>query len=338
MTRIPSGGDDSGRRQVGLGPVTETAHHQTRLARLGETELGDQTPKQRHRIVHVTGSHEHRHDAPQQVHLPADPHVVAGAEQRRRGLLSSTGTDIDNLTNIVTPAFSGQTEDRSTAQLQSGGFDTGAAFLTGAGTAYDGILTAALADGVQDITIDVEDEAGNTATSLALQIEIDTILAVPSTPDLQATSDSFGILLSSTGTNSDDLTNITLPLFDGTTEDRSTVQLQTDNVDTGAFFLTGATTSYNNIITAALADGVQNITVEVEDEAGNTAESLPLTIEIDTILAVPSTPDLQATSDSFGILLSSTGTNSDDLTNITLPLFDGTTEDRSTVHTVVDWD
>ncbi|MCI0581687.1 MAG: Ig-like domain-containing protein, partial [Chloroflexi bacterium] len=151
---------------------------------------------------------------------------------------------------------------------------------------------------------------------------IDTsVPAAPSTPDLDAASD--------TGTSStDNLTNLTALSFSGTAEDGATVQLFVDGVAGATTTATGG----NWTLTApSVAAGVRSITARANDPAGNLGPpSTELLVTVDTALPVaPSVPDLQAASD--------TGASpTDNLTNLTTLSFSGTAEDGATVQLFVD--
>ena len=80
------------------------------------------------------------------------------------------------------------------------------------------IISTALANGAHNITARATDLAGNQATSTALTVTIDTAAPLVSVPDLAAASDSGS-------SSSDNITNITTPVFTGTADVGATVQL-----------------------------------------------------------------------------------------------------------------
>src|SRR6202008_2419963 len=144
-------------------------------------------------------------------------------------------------------------------------------------------LTAgALGDGLHNISVKLSDAAGNTSTSAALAVTIDTTIGTLAAPDLQPGSDS--------GNTSDNLTNVTTPSFtidvsDATAGD--TVEL----LDNGSSFAApvthvltqGEITAGSITLTAGtLGDGLHNISVKLSDAAGNTSPSSPLAVTIDT--------------------------------------------------------
>src|SRR5206468_3276625 len=107
------------------------------------------------------------------------------------------------------------------------------------------ITTSVLADGTHSITARDTDPAGNVSvTSGALALTIDrTAPAVPSAPDLDPASDT-GV------SNTDNVTDISTPTFNGTAEAGSTVTIFSDGVAVGSGIATGGTYS---IITSPLS-------------------------------------------------------------------------------------
>ena len=108
-------------------------------------------------------------------------------------LLASSDTgmfDGDNVTGINEPAFTGIAEVGSTVRLRADGQLIGVAEVQSDdsdGSPNDGlgeweITSEPLDDGVYEITAEVEDWAGNLATTSSLTVEIDTL--APNTPQL----------------------------------------------------------------------------------------------------------------------------------------------------------
>ena len=166
------------------------------------------------------------------------------------------------------------------------------------------------------------DLAGNVSVaSAALTVTIDTAAPVaPSAPDLAPGSDSGA-------SNSDNVTNVTAPVFTGTAEANATVTLFDGATVVGAGQADAA--GLWSVTTSALADGVHAITAQATDFAGNVGTpSAALAVTIDTTApVVPSAPDLAAASDSGP-------SNTDNTTNVTAPTFTGTAEASATDHPV----
>src|SRR5207244_2320090 len=180
--------------------------------------------------------------------------------------------------------------------------------------------SSALADGDHAISAKATDTAGNTGSaSGSLTVTIDTAApAAPSTPDLNALSDSGS-------SSSDNITNDSTPSFDGTAENGSSVQLLLD----GGGDSTG-TASPDSITAPPLPDGSLAPTAKATGTAGNTsAASGSLTVTIDTAAPAVSAPDLATSSD--------TGSSStDNITGDSTPTFNGTAEAGSYVELLRD--
>ena len=117
--------------------------------------------------------------------------------------------------------------------------------------------------------------------------------------------------------STDGITNVTMPLIDGTAEAGTTVTLYdgTTVIGTGVASASG---SWSIKSTAILPNGVQSITATATDVAGNIGPAstvLPVTIDTVVPTPAPSQPQLDPASDS-GL-----GNN---ITNATTPIFDGT--------------
>ncbi|MEX0790281.1 MAG: Ig-like domain-containing protein [Actinomycetota bacterium] len=237
---------------------------------------------------------------------PATPDLAAG---------SDTGTSAtDNLTNDTTPTFTGTAETGVLVTILDGGSPVGSGTATGGNYS---VTTSTLSEGAHTITAVSSDPAGNVSSaSSGLVVTIDTTApAIPSAPDLAAGSDS--------GTSdTDNLTNDTTPTFTGTADAGSTV-----NIYAGVSLVgSGTATGGNYSITAStLSQGAHSVTATATDAAGNaSAASTGLNVTIDTSASAPSTPDLDAGSD--------TGSSAtDNITSDTTPTFTGTAEAGSTV-------
>jgi len=231
---------------------------------------------------------------------------------------SDTGaSDSDNVTGDSTPTITGKTEANATIELFSGATKIGSAKADGAGVWS--ITTSALSDGAHTLTATATDLAGNTgAASSALAITVDTIApAAPSAPNMTVGSDSGA-------SNTDDVTNVAMPVFNGTAEAGATVELFDGATKVGSAKADG--TGKWTIKSSALLDGTRTVTAKATDLAGNvSAASAGLVVTIDTTApAAPTVPDLAAGSDT-GV------SDTDNVTNDTTPSFNGTAEANATV-------
>jgi hypothetical protein len=171
----------------------------------------------------------------------------------------------------------------------------------------------ALSDGDFTISVEARDEVGNTASS-TYELVIDTMTITPSVR-LDAASD----------TGSDDNDNITKethPLLTGTAEANATIEIYIDGKLAGQA-VTDKNGVWNYRLTddQTLTDGNHTVMVKSTDIAGNSANSTPMTITVDSVIE---TPTIHLDSDS--------GTsNSDLITNNTFPVFSGTAEAYSSV-------
>jgi len=126
----------------------------------------------------------------------------------------------------------------------------------------------------------VDDTFDNSTGSISgpWSITIDTQVAAPappSTPDLSSASDS-GV------SNSDDITNVTLPTFTGTATAGTTVKILSDGAQIGSAAATAAGT-YTVTATTALTNGPHNITATATDGSGTSQPSGALAITVDTV-------------------------------------------------------
>jgi Big-like domain-containing protein/galactose oxidase-like protein/Kelch motif protein len=244
--------------------------------------------------------------------VPSTPDMTPGTD--------SGNSSTDDITNVQKPTFTGtEAENGTTITLLIDGVANGST-TTNAG-AWTITATNNITDGTHSITATATDAAGNVSSpSAALSITIDTVANAPSTPDLDAASDSGN-------SNSDNLTNVTTPKFNGTAEANASVQLFRGG--TTSLGTTTADGSGNWIFTlgSALADGTYSITAKQTDVAGNvSAASSALSVTIDTSGPnTPSSPNLSP-SDDTGI------SNSDNITNKTTNLtFTGNADPSVTV-------
>ncbi|MFY8325389.1 tandem-95 repeat protein, partial [Pseudoalteromonas sp. ZZD1] len=174
---------------------------------------------------------------------------------------------------------------------------------------------AALNAGSYIICVQSNDATTTFQKAFTITVTDDVAPNAPSTPDLDAASDS-GI------SNTDNITSDTTPTFSGTAESGSTVALYSDQVGGGATIIGTGTAIGGNwqITTSALTSGLDHaISAKATDAASNVSSSSgALTITIDTAAPMaPSSPDLSAASDSGA-------SNTDNITNDTTPTFTGT--------------
>ncbi|MBU5603869.1 Ig-like domain-containing protein, partial [Citrobacter sp. S55_ASV_140] len=186
-------------------------------------------------------------------------------------LSDDTGTPGDNQTNDTTPGFAIATDNDAVSVMVS--IDGGkpvAATKDADGQWH--IDSTALADGDHTIVATVTDLAGNTADSAILTFTVDTTLSVP-TIDLADASDSGSL-------NSDNITNDTTPAFTlgNIDADVTKVQVLINGTAYDAVKAEGRWT----FTAPELADGDYSISVQVTDDAGNTATSAALAITVDT--------------------------------------------------------
>jgi len=240
--------------------------------------------------------------------VPSAPDLVAGSD--------SGGSNTDNLTNIVTPSFTGTADPFATITLYAGAVAIGST-----AAAADGVwsITAAtLSEGSHVITATATNAGGTSLPSAGLTVTIDTTPpATPSTPDLHPVSDS--------GTSStDDLTRITTPTFTGSAAANTTITLRDGATVIGTGLANGA--GIWSIKSTTLGDGAHQINVLSTDAAGNvTAGAASLTVIIDTIApAATPLPNLTNASDTGRSI-------ADNITSVTAPAFNGTGEAGGTV-------
>ncbi|MEY7906543.1 Ig-like domain-containing protein [Citrobacter cronae] len=226
----------------------------------------------------------------------------------------SGSSNSDNITSDTTPAFTLGNIDADVTKVQ----------VLINGTAYDAVkaegkwtFTAPeLADGDYSISVQVTDDAGNTATSAALAITVDTEV-LPVNIVLDKTSD--------TGESStDNYTADTTPTFkfSNIPDDVATITL---TLSTGQHYTIDLSKSTSFTLPDELQDGSYTATVTVTDVAGNSADS-KISFTIDTIVEKP-TVELATVSDSGD-------SQTDGLTNETKPQFQISGVDTDDVNTI----
>ncbi len=213
---------------------------------------------------------------------------------------ADSGVKGDMITKINTPLFTGMAEANAKVSIYVDGVLSGEA-IAGDDGVWHFQFTTALSDGSHDVTVKVEDIAGNTASSSAYNFQIVTQTQKPTIE-----------LVNDTGVdNTDHIINEKNPALTGTAAPYSTVKLYID----GALIAEVRTNKdgrweYTLKADQGLVDGDHRITASVEDIAGNIAHSDPFLISVDTAISIPIV-SLSPDSDS--------GISDDNLTNIVKP-------------------
>ncbi|MDR5474384.1 non-fimbrial adhesin SiiE [Salmonella enterica subsp. enterica serovar Typhimurium] len=213
---------------------------------------------------------------------------------------ADSGVKGDMITKINTPLFTGMAEANAKVSIYVDGVLSGEA-IAGDDGVWNFQFTTALSDGSHDVTVKVEDIAGNTASSSVYNFQIVTQTQKPTIE-----------LVNDTGVdNTDHIINEKNPALTGTAAPYSTVKLYID----GALIAEVRTNKdgrweYTLKADQGLVDGDHRITASVEDIAGNIAHSDPFLISVDTAISIPIV-SLSPDSDS--------GISDDNLTNIVKP-------------------
>ncbi|EIU7388794.1 non-fimbrial adhesin SiiE [Salmonella enterica subsp. enterica serovar Infantis] len=213
---------------------------------------------------------------------------------------ADSGVKGDMITKINTLLFTGMAEANAKVSIYVDGVLSGEA-IAGDDGVWNFQFTTALSDGSHDVTVKVEDIAGNTASSSAYNFQIVTQTQKPTIE-----------LVNDTGVdNTDHIINEKNPALTGTAAPYSTVKLYID----GALIAEVRTNKdgrweYTLKADQGLVDGDHRITASVEDIAGNIAHSDPFLISVDTAISIPIV-SLSPDSDS--------GIADDNLTNIVKP-------------------
>jgi predicted secreted protein len=241
---------------------------------------------------------------------PSVPVLAAGDD--------SGASDSDGVTNDTTLSFSGTAEAGATVRLYDGATQIGSATATG-GT-YT-IPVAGLAEGNHSLTAVAIDAAGNASpASGTLSLVVDT------TPP--TTTVSSAALSSDTGDSvTDMITRIDSQTISGTlSANLSAGERVMVSLDNGATWNPAIASAGSNTWSLnATLSGSNTLKVKVEDLAGNGGTVYSHAYVIDQVApAAPSTPDLDAGSDSGA-------SDTDNVTGVTAPSFSGTAEIGSTV-------
>lgn len=237
------------------------------------------------------------------------PQLTGGLDQG-----SDTGvSSVDGITRINTPTFSGTGEPGAALVLTLGNeqYET----TIDPNGEWEVAIETPLSDGPYTYGIRASDLAGN-ISRLTGEIHIDTQLSFTGrlTPD------------SDTGaSNTDGITQITLPSFDGTGDagDQVTLKIASTEYTTTV----GEDGRWQISVTDELNEGVHAYTLESRDLAGNTSQILD-SITVDTTAPLNFTGGLAPTSDS--------GRSAEDgITNVTRPSFSGLVEQGAKVRLVI---
>ncbi|TXE06930.1 MBG domain-containing protein [Algoriphagus aquimarinus] len=194
---------------------------------------------------------------------------------------SDTGSsDTDNITSDNTPTFTGTAQANYTVEVFSDGASLGTTTANGSGNWS--FTSGTIADGSFQITVIAIDSFDNeSGESDALSITIDTQApAKPGLPDLQAGSDS-GI------SDTDDITNDVTPTLEGTAEANSTVTIKSSIDGTLGTTVANGAGQWSFTPGTDLLTGVHSVTASISDIAGNSSESDPLSLTIDTRAPTP---------------------------------------------------
>ncbi|EBS5588843.1 Ig-like domain repeat protein [Salmonella enterica subsp. enterica serovar Newport] len=213
---------------------------------------------------------------------------------------ADSGVKGDMITKINTPLFTGMAEANAKVSIYVDGVLSGEA-IAGDDGVWNFQFTTALSDGSHDVTVKVEDIAGNTASSSAYNFQIVT----------QTQKTTIELVNDTGADNTDHIINEKNPALTGTAAPYSTVKLYID----GALIAEVRTNKdgrweYTLKADQGLVDGDHRITASVEDIAGNIAHSDPFLISVDTAISIPIV-SLSPDSDS--------GIADDNLTNIVKP-------------------
>nr|MDJ0800485.1 Ig-like domain-containing protein [Calothrix sp. MO_167.B12] len=174
--------------------------------------------------------------------------------------------------------FLGTAEANSTVEVFIDGSSVGTTTANGSGNwSFDHTQTT-LNDGTYAITAKATDAAGNSNTSNAFNITVDTSII---TPTITSISDD-------TNTTNDGITSDNTLTFLGTAEANSTVKVFIDGSSVGTTTADGSGNWSFDHTQTTLNDGTYPITAKATDAAGNSNTSTAFNITVDT--TAPTTP------------------------------------------------
>lgn len=189
-------------------------------------------------------------------------------------------SSLDNVTNLTALDFRVTAEAGSTVLVKDGNTVIDSFVMP---APEFNVRTLNLAEGTHPLSTESSDLAGNTShQSEELVVTVDETAPLVSAPDLPASSDTAGV-------DDDDVTTIVNPSFVGQEEVNVLVRVYADGVQMGAGMV-GADGSDGvpgdglgayKVNIGPLNDGVYEITVQLEDQAGNVSvvsPALPVTI------------------------------------------------------------
>jgi len=188
-------------------------------------------------------------------------------------LISSVdGIAAGGSTNDTTPTVTGTGENGTTVILYINGVEVGRGLVSNGNWS---ITTAALKDGATTLTVAAVDAAGNVSSAGSdFTFTIDTV--PPGNPQLLEISDSTlanGTLYVNSGT----------PTLSGTGEPLSTVTVSVDGNPLGEVQVNEqGQWTFPLPVGTTLSDDTHTITVVARDAAGNTSESGPVSVVVDT--------------------------------------------------------
>jgi hypothetical protein len=230
-------------------------------------------------------------------------------------LTNDTGlSDHDGVTNDAAPTFLGTAEPGVTIQVLEGNavLASGVADSTGNWS----VSVGPLMDGVHSVVARAIGSNGVASeNSAAFVITVDTVAPLVAAPQLTPSSDTGA-------SNSDGVTTVTALHFIGTAEAGAVVELKDGNTIIGSG--TADSSGSWSITATPLGEGLHIVAARATDVAGNQSAFAALVVTIDTTPPAVSMPDLADSSDDGG-------SNTDDITSITTPVFNGTAEAGASV-------
>jgi hypothetical protein len=221
---------------------------------------------------------------------------------------SASGDNNSDTLTAVTVNFSAFGGGSAVSANNSGGIWT-ATYQISAGTLEASNL---------NVVVSATDNAGNiTQRTDDANASIDNLApSAPSTPDLAAASDS--------GTDTDNITNVTTPTFTGTAAAGTTVKLYDGSTEIGSTTATGGIWSIN---ASTLAAGTHSITAKASDAAGNlSVASSALSVTIDAtaptiaINAISTDDRLSGSEAASSLTISGTTSGAEDGRTVTVTL------------------